>query len=107
MTLRQRNRRCGPLSEATTAHIQALPPEQLEALAVDAVFSEGVALLDFSGPADLATWLQVVRHPSAQAAEATTAPIHSAGATTFRLRAESHPLLSLNTPPRQLIKRST
>jgi len=27
------NRRCGPLSEATTAQIQALPLEQLEALA--------------------------------------------------------------------------
>jgi len=36
-------RRCGPLSEATTAQIQALPPEQLETL-VD-------ALLDFQGPA--------------------------------------------------------
>jgi len=41
------NRRCGPLSEATTARIQALPLEQLEALAE--------ALLDFSGPEDLAT----------------------------------------------------
>ena len=27
MTLRQLNRRCGPLSEATTAQIQALPVE--------------------------------------------------------------------------------
>ena len=49
MTLRQLNRRCGPLSEATTAQIQALPLEQLEALAD--------ALLDFQGPADLAAWL--------------------------------------------------
>ena len=49
MTLRQLNRRCGPLSEATTAQIQALPLEKLEALAD--------ALLDFQGPADLATWL--------------------------------------------------
>jgi hypothetical protein len=58
ITLRLLNRRCGPLSEATTARIQALPLEQLELLAVDAVFSEGVALLDFSGPADLAAWLE-------------------------------------------------
>ena len=49
MTLRLLNRRCGPLSEATTAQIQALPLEQLEALAD--------ALLDFQGPADLAAWL--------------------------------------------------
>ena len=42
-------RRCGPQSEATTAQIQALPLEQLEALAD--------ALLDFQGPADLAAWL--------------------------------------------------
>jgi predicted transposase YdaD len=49
VTLRQLNRRCGPLSEATTAQIQALPLEQLEALAD--------ALLDFQGPADLAAWL--------------------------------------------------
>jgi hypothetical protein len=38
----------GPLSEATSAHIQTLPLAALEALAE--------ALLDFSGPADLATW---------------------------------------------------
>jgi predicted transposase YdaD len=50
VTLRQLNRRCGPLSDATTAEIQALPLEQLEALAE--------ALLDFSGPADLAAWLE-------------------------------------------------
>jgi len=49
VTLRQLNRRCGPLSEETTACIQALPLEQLEALAE--------ALLDFSGPQDLTTWL--------------------------------------------------
>jgi predicted transposase YdaD len=49
LALRQLNRRCGPLSEATTACIQALPLEQLEALTE--------ALLDFSGPADLAAWL--------------------------------------------------
>jgi predicted transposase YdaD len=49
VTLRQLNRRCGPLSDATTELIKALPLEQLELLAD--------ALLDFSGPADLATWL--------------------------------------------------
>ncbi|MCP9941502.1 DUF4351 domain-containing protein [Cyanobium sp. ATX 6E8] len=49
MTLRQLNRRCGPLSETTTAQIQALPLEQLEALAD--------ALLDFQGPTDLSAWL--------------------------------------------------
>jgi predicted transposase YdaD len=49
VTLRQLNRRCGPLSETTTAEIQALPLERLEALAE--------ALLDFGGPADLAVWL--------------------------------------------------
>ena len=49
VTLRLLNRRCGPLSEATTARIQALPLLQLETLAE--------ALLDFTGPADLASWL--------------------------------------------------
>ena len=49
LALRQLVRRCGPLSEATTARIQALPLEQLEALAE--------ALLDFSGPDELTTWL--------------------------------------------------
>ena len=49
VTLRQLNRRCGPLSDATTAEIQALPLEQLEVLAE--------ALLDFSGPQDLMSWL--------------------------------------------------
>jgi hypothetical protein len=41
--------RCGPLSEATTAQIQALPVDQLEALAD--------ALLDFQGLTDLTSWL--------------------------------------------------
>jgi hypothetical protein len=49
VTLRLLNRRCGPLTDASTARIQALPLEQLEALAE--------ALLDFTGPADLAAWL--------------------------------------------------
>ncbi len=49
LALRLLNRRCGPLSEPTTARIQALPLQQLEALTE--------ALLDFSGPADLAAWL--------------------------------------------------
>ena len=49
VTLRQLNRRCGPLTDASTARIQALPLEQLEALAD--------ALLDFTGPGDLAAWL--------------------------------------------------
>jgi len=49
MALRQLNRRCGHLSAASTARIQALPLEQLETLAE--------ALLDFTGPADLDAWL--------------------------------------------------
>jgi len=49
LALRLLNRRCGPLSEAITSRIQALPLEQLEALTE--------ALLDFSGPADLERWL--------------------------------------------------
>jgi hypothetical protein len=49
MSLRLLNRCCGPLSEATIARIQALPLEQLEALAD--------ALLDFQGADDLITWL--------------------------------------------------
>ena len=49
VTLRLLNRRCGPLSDATTARIQALPLQQLETLAE--------ALLDFSGATDLAAWL--------------------------------------------------
>ena len=49
VTPRQLKRRCGPLSEATMTRIQALPLQQLEALAE--------ALLDFTGPDDLAAWL--------------------------------------------------
>ena len=49
--MRQLNRRCGPLSAVTTARIQALPLQQLETLAK--------ALLDFSGPTDLAAWLNM------------------------------------------------
>ena len=49
VTMRQLNRRCGRLTETATERIQALPLEALEALAV--------ALLDFSGPSDLAAWL--------------------------------------------------
>ena len=49
MAIRQLNRRCGALSAATTARIQALPLQQLEALAE--------ALLDFSGPDDLSVWI--------------------------------------------------
>jgi predicted transposase YdaD len=50
MTLRLLNHRCGPLTDATSARIQALPLERLEAL--------GLALLDFSGAEDLAAWLE-------------------------------------------------
>ena len=49
VTLRLLNRRCGPLSEVTTARIKDLTLEQLEALAE--------ALLDFTGRDDLAAWL--------------------------------------------------
>ena len=49
VTLRLLNRRCGPLTDTSTAQIKLLPLEQLEALAD--------ALLDFQGPADLAAWL--------------------------------------------------
>ena len=49
VTLRLLTRRCGPLSEATTARIQSLPLEHLESLAE--------ALLDFQGADDLTTWL--------------------------------------------------
>jgi len=48
-TLRLLARRCGPLDDVTIARIQALPLERLEEL--------GLALLDFSGAADLAAWL--------------------------------------------------
>ena len=49
VTIRQLNRRCGPLSDATIARIQALPLDQLENLAE--------ALLDFNGAGDLEAWL--------------------------------------------------
>jgi predicted transposase YdaD len=49
VALRLLNRRCGPLSEVSTARIQSLPLEQLEALTE--------AILDFNGPADLTGWL--------------------------------------------------
>ena len=49
MTLRQLQRRCGPLSTDQQTHIQALPLAELEALAE--------ALLDFQGAADLSAWL--------------------------------------------------
>jgi hypothetical protein len=45
-------------STDAAARIQALPLEQLELLAVGEAFSAGVALLDFSGPTDLAAWLE-------------------------------------------------
>jgi predicted transposase YdaD len=53
VTLRLLTLRCGHLSAATTARIQALPLEQLEALAE--------ALLEFRGADDLATWLAAHR----------------------------------------------
>ena len=49
MTLRQLQRRCGPLSPGQQTQIQALPLADLEALAE--------ALLDFQGAADLTAWL--------------------------------------------------
>jgi len=49
VALRQLNRLWGPLREATTVQIQALTVDQLEAFAD--------ALLDFTGTAELATWL--------------------------------------------------
>ncbi len=49
LTLRQLTRRCGSLSDATTARIQSLPLEQLESLVE--------ALLNFQGNDDLAVWL--------------------------------------------------
>lgn len=49
VALRLLHRLCGPLSSDTTAQINALPVEKLEALAD--------ALLDFQGPADLTAWL--------------------------------------------------
>jgi hypothetical protein len=51
VTLRLLSRRCGPLSEASTARIQSLLSlDQLQALAE--------ALLDFRAPADLAAWME-------------------------------------------------
>jgi predicted transposase YdaD len=49
MTLRQLARRCGPLREATTIQVHGLSLAQLEVLAD--------ALLDFTQPTDLETWL--------------------------------------------------
>jgi len=49
ITVRQLQRRCGPLSSAQQSLIQDLPLSSLEAL-LD-------ALLDFQGPDDLTTWL--------------------------------------------------
>lgn len=49
MTLRQLARRCGPLRETTTTQVKELSLGQLEALAE--------ALLDFTAPVDLETWL--------------------------------------------------
>jgi len=49
VALRLLNRRCGPLSAATSTRIQALPLQQLEVLTD--------ALLDFAGADDLASWL--------------------------------------------------
>lgn len=49
VAIRLLNRRCGPLSEATSDCIKTLPLERLEALTD--------ALLDFNGPADLTRWL--------------------------------------------------
>lgn len=43
VTVRLLSRRCGPLGNATTVRIKALPLVRLEALAVDAVFSVGEA----------------------------------------------------------------
>ena len=50
LALRQLQLRCGILSPATTARIEALALSQLEELAL--------ALLDFQGPQDLTDWLQ-------------------------------------------------
>jgi hypothetical protein len=49
LCLRLLRRRCGELAPATTARIEALELDQLEALAD--------SLLDFSGAADLERWL--------------------------------------------------
>jgi hypothetical protein len=50
LALKQLERRCGLLSPAVTARIEALDLPRLEALAL--------ALLDFKGPDDLEDWLQ-------------------------------------------------
>ena len=47
MTLHLLNRRCGPLNEATTTRIQALPLDQLETLA-EALLREGAVVLGCS-----------------------------------------------------------
>ena len=49
LTLRQLDRRCGPLASAQRASIEALSFPLLEALAE--------ALLEFQGPNDLTAWL--------------------------------------------------
>lgn len=49
LILRQLNRRCGLIAPEMSQQIQGLSVEQLEAL--------GEALLDFTGEADLRTWL--------------------------------------------------
>jgi hypothetical protein len=50
LVLRQLRKRLGGLDEAAEARVRALPTERLEEL--------GEALLDFSGPDDLAAWLE-------------------------------------------------
>ena len=52
VTLRQLNRCCGPLSEASAVQIHPLPVDKLEALAD--------TLLEFQGPAELAIWLAAI-----------------------------------------------
>jgi len=51
LTLRQLDRRCGPLLPATRAAIEAQELLQLESLAEE--------LLDFGGTADLLHWLEL------------------------------------------------
>jgi predicted transposase YdaD len=52
MVLRLLNRRIGTIAPQTEAQIRTLSPTQLEEL--------GEALLDFSQPSDLSTWLQQI-----------------------------------------------
>lgn len=52
LILRLLERRCGPIADSTVAQVRSLSVAQLEAM--------GEALLDFQGPADLATWLQAL-----------------------------------------------